>query len=476
MVTIEITNGKCKLIGDIKTLIKIQKAFKIRNPNAFFIRARAKNVQPNWDGMIWYVTEANYFKIGLLPQVYRYITEELKEEVKLVDHRLEFGIKPKIPKKVGDFQTREHQGDAISAIVNNKVGVVDFPIGTINAATNAGKTLIMAGIYKAYHSKIPTLVILNDGDLFEQFKKELPLLVGEEDFGIVRGKIAQWKNFTMIMAQTVSQNLSVYKHYLNRYGIVLVDEADLADNKTYKDILQHCNSANVRVGLSGSIYLSKLKKHAIKNQNLHSFFGDEVFKITKKELVDKGFSTEVVVTMYPGSKKEGIKGDFKAEYDNSITYNEDRALVSVNILKEHNKLGRLPAVVVAQFHNHVELLYKIIKRELGHKYKIAYVHHKVKERSKIFEDFRAGKIDILISSFIIKRGKNFPLTKHLHNAAGSDSHETILQIMGRLERTHKSKKRSYMTDMMDEGNYLKRHSKHRLNYYKQTGFKVRIKY
>lgn len=475
MVTIEVTNDKCKLVGNIKTLNKVKKAFKVKNPNAFFIRMRAKGIQPNWDGMVHYVTEANYFKVGLLPQVYRYITEVLEEKVEFVDHRLDFNVKPKTPKKVGDLTPMVHQIEAIESITQNKVGKMDFPVGAINAATNAGKTLIMAGIYLAYKRKIPAIVLLNDGDLFEQFKRELPSLVGD-DFGYVRGKDAKWGKFTIAMVQTVSQKIGLYRAQLRKKGIVLVDEADLADNKTYKTVLQNCTSANVRVALSGSLFLSQLKKDFVKNQNIHSFFGDEVYNISKKELVDKGVSTEVMITMYKGSTKVGIKGDFKGEYDRSITYNEERAKVCSDIIRHNAKVGRLPAIVVCQYHNHTELMYQIFKRELGHKYTIAYVHHKVKERTKIFKDFREGKIDILISTFIIKRGKNFPLTRYLLNAAGSDSHETILQIMGRLERKHDSKKRAYLGDLWDEGVYLKRHSKHRLSYYKKTGFKVKEKY
>lgn len=471
MITIEITNNKGKLIGDIKKLMQIQKAFKVKNPNAYFIRLRAKNVQPNWDGMIWYVTEVNYFKIGLLPQIYKYITETMKEEVKFVDHRLDFDIKPVIPKVIGDNIPRDYQIEAINSVVNNMVGDLQFPISVIDAATNAGKTTIMAGIYLAYKRKIPALILLNDGDLFEQFKEELPKLVGD-DFGYVRGKDAKWNKFTICMVQTVSQKIDIYKHQLGKYGIILVDEADLADNKTYKTVLEKCSNANVRVGLSGTIFLSKLKKDFQKNQNLHSFFGETSFKITKKEMVDKGHSTDVVVRMYPGSTKPGIKGNYKAEYDRGIMYNEDRVMKSIGRMKYHIKRKHLPAIVVCQFHNHIELMNKIYQRELGNKYKIAYVHGDKVDRKKIFEDFRKGDIDILISSFIIKRGKNFPLVKYLQNAAGSDSHETIWQIMGRLERKHESKNKSYLEDFYDEGVYLSRHSKHRLNYYKKTGLKV----
>lgn len=471
MITIEVTNDKCRISGDIKLLMQIQKAFKIRNPNAFFIRKRG-NVQPNWDGMIWYVTEANYFKIGLLPQVYSYITDVMKKEVKLVDHRLDFNIKPKLPKKVGNLSPREYQGVGLEAFINNKVGDLDFPIGVFNAATNAGKTLLMAGIWLAYRKKIPALVLLNDGDLYEQFKREIPELVGEENFGYVRGKDAKWGNFTIAMVQTLSQKISLYKHQLKNIGILLIDEADLANNKTYKTCLQACPSANVRASLSGSIFLSKLKKDFSKDQDLHCILGETIFKITKAEMAEQGYSTPVVVRIFPGSTKPGIKGDFKAEYNSGIMYNEDRAMASVTRMKENIKRKRLPAVVVCHYHDHIDLMYRVYQRELGKKYKIAYVHGDVKNRKQIFEDFRKGKIDILISSFIIKRGKNFPLVKYLQNAAGSDSQETIWQIMGRLERTHDSKNRAHMEDFYDEGVYLKRHSKHRIQYYLDTGFKV----
>ena len=471
MITIEVTNNKCRLYGDIKLLMNIQKAFKVKNPNAYFIRLRG-NVQSNWDGMIWYVTESNYFKIGLLPQVYNYIKNTLKEKVKFVDHRLDFNVKPKLPKKIGNLKPRDYQGVGIKALIENKVGDLNFPIGVYNAATNAGKTLLMAGVWLAYRKKIPALVLLNDGDLFEQFKREIPELIGKENFGYVRGKDAVWNNFTICMVQTVSQKIDIYKNQLSKFGILLVDEGDLANNKTYKTVLQQCSQANVRVCLSGSIFLSKLKKDFTNHQDLHSLFGETIFSITKKEMADLGYSTKVVVRMFKGSNKLGIKGDYKAEYDKGIMYNEDRAMESVKRMKANIKRKRLPAIIVCQFHNHIDLMYKVYQRELGDKYKIAYVHGDKKDRNAIFKDFREGKIDILISSFIIKRGKNFPLVKYLQNAAGSDSQETIWQIMGRLERTHESKNKAYMEDFYDEGFYLSRHSKHRINYYLDTGFKV----
>lgn len=476
MVRIEVTNTKCKLVGKRKHLLKIQRAFKVRNPNAYFLRLNG-HVEPGWDGMINYVTDAFYFKVGLLPSVYKYITDVMGKKVKLSDRREDFGIIPKVPKKVGNKKPRPYQKRAIKSIIENTVGDMRFPMGVENAATNAGKTIIMAGLYLAYKRKIPALVLINDGDLFEQFKTEIPELVGE-DAGFIRGKQQEWGNFTVAMVQTLSRNLGKFKKHLAGVGMILVDECDLGNSKSYKSILNICYNAKVRVGLSGSVYLSKLKKDLPKNQNIRSYFGDEVFKITNQEMKEKGFSSDVVISIFPGNENIGEKGDWKAEYDLGITYNEDRAKLAVDRVRFNAKLGRLPALVICQFHDHTHLMYKIFQKHLGKKYKIEYVHGKVKNRKEIFERFRNGEIDILISTFIVRRGKNFPLIRYILNAAGSDSHSTVLQILGRIMRIHPDKKhlKKYMEDFMDKGIYLARHARHRLLYYKKEGFKVKEKY
>ena len=173
--------------------------------------------------------------------------------------------------------------------------------------------------------------------------------------------------------------------------------------------------------------------------------------------------------------KHRLREATKKEYEQGIIYNEQRLLLAIERMKLHIKLKRLPALVICQFHEHINITYMMYNKVLGKRFKIAYVHGDIKERKKILEDFRDGKIDILIASFIVKRGKNFPLIKYIQNLAGSDSQETIWQIMGRGERKHESKTRTFMDDFYDKGKYLERHSKHRIRYYKQTGFRVKLK-
>jgi len=458
--------------------MQIQKAFKVRNPNAFWIR-KTGNAQDGWDGMINYITDAFYFKTGLLPKVVKYIEEYTGDTPEIEDYRRDFGIKPKTPKKVGNMIPYTHQFDAVDSIIKNKVAGVPYWFGVIDAATNAGKTLMMAMIYKAFKSKIPTLMLLKDGDLYEQFKRELPELIPIEELGMVRGAKEQiWNNFTIAMVQTLSRDIKKYKRHLLKFGIILVDEADEGDSASYRKILQNCYNTNVRVGLSGSIYMGKLVKDKIQHENLRSFFGDVTYKITKKQLSDQGHSTPVIVSIIKGCTLPGVKGNFPLSYELGITYNEHRAYVGLMRLKFQMRMKRIPALVICRYHAHIKNLYEMYRLNIDTKYRVEYVHGGIhpKVRKALLEDFRIGKIDVLISSFIIKRGKNHPLIKYIQNAAASDSQETISQIMGRGERISDTKKRYYLDDFYDDGQYLRRHSKHRINYYKEEGFKINLKY
>ena len=203
-----------------------------------------------------------------------------------------------------------------------------------------------------------------------------------------------------------------------------------------------------------------------------SFFGYEVFNISKKEMVKKGYSSNLVIKINKGGEYDGERVDYKTEYDRVITYNTKRSGVIVERIAYNISRGRIPLMVVGRYHQHIERVFEIVKEVFGNDYVVEYVHHKVQDRDDIITGFRDGRIDILVASLIIKRGQNLPLTRCLINAAGGDSEENVIQIMGRGERKPHTKTKTYLEDFYDEGYYLERHSKHRINYYHKQGFKV----
>ena len=467
MIRINLTNTYCKVSGDLRQLNKLRNELRFRHPSAWFLRP---HMPKGWDGFIYDISETGTIKVGLIPKLIRKC-KELDIEYEVDDNR-DLKVLTSVPKKLGKFKLRDYQLLATNKLVYNSMDDIHFPVGVINAATNAGKTLIASAIHKSFKGA-KTIVLLNSTDLFNQALREFPEIMPDENLGFIQGKKYQtWGNFTVAMVQTLSRDIRAYKMFLSKFDICITDEADLADNKTYRTVLNQLFNATVRVGMSGTIYLSTLKKDQLKNNNIRSYFGDEVVKISKQDLIRKGYSAKLVIKISPGGKGEPILGDYPREYENIITNNTFRQQQIINRLHFNIERGRIPILVICQYHNHVDRLYTIINEEFGKDFNVAYVHHKIKDRKQIFSDFRVGKIDILVSSMIVKRGQNLPLIKVIINAAGGDSHENISQIMGRGERKHESKTKTIIEDFADMGHYLKRHSKHRINYYRKEGFKV----
>lgn len=468
-----LNNNKSKLVGSAKIILALRnhKAFATRVKGAFFTAAFRKR---QWDGYMRFITETGVIDTGKVPEFLTVLKEEYpKEMVEIIDER----EKPEgisdihIPKQVGNLKPRPYQIDAVKSIALNKLGdtKIRFPRGIIQAATNAGKTLIAAMLHLTFNGK--TLFIINSKDLLNQAIKEIPQLLPGKVGILASGHKLEWNDFMIVMVKTAHTRMSDL-HRLSEYSTVLVDECDLAKSKTYRSVLNHTYNSYVRVGLSGSALADPRKKED--NQRLISIFGIPLFRITNRELMDGGHSSEIKAYMWEGNVNVR-KDNYIDEYLYGIVKNKDRNRKIMRRAKNHiYKRNRLPVMIMAQKHQHILILYKLAKKMMP-EIRIDWVHHKRKERYEIVEAFARGEIDLLITSYILKRGQNLPLMKALLNAGGGDSVANVLQIMGRATRFHESKDYTVVDDFYDKGKYLLRHSKHRCKTYKDEKVQFKLK-
>ena len=466
----------CELDLPLKFAQKLYQEFSVRHPNAFYLRTRQRGMQ-NWDGKIHYINKHGEFKIGFLPAVYEKCIE-YGIKPKVVDMRKPLPKVKKVVTKIGKYKLRPEQEKAVKAIISNQVGNSLFQIGVLDYTVNAGKTLIMSSLYLSYKRQLKTLLITNDSDWLNQAREEFKQYLPGENITFVQGKVLNWSNFTIGMVQSISRNMRFYQQELSKIDMVLVDEADQGGSKQYQNVLTRLFNTRVRIGLSGTIYMSKLAKDKVKNMNLEGFFGKVVAEFKLKDSIKKGYSTKTIVKMVPSKPWYGNwESDcisYKEIYDDSITLNKYARRMAYARLKWNINQGRYPALVVCKHIAHCENLYKFFKKKLGDAYNIAYVHVNTpsKLRQQIMMDFREGKIDILVSTTIIARGKNFPKLKYLLNTASMDSQEKSIQFLGRLVRTDESKNKVYLDDLHYPGNYLSRHGRHRKQYYQKQELKV----
>ena len=466
----------CELDLPLKFAQKLYQEFSVRHPNAFYLRTRQRGMQ-NWDGKIHYVNKHGEFKIGLLPAVYEKCIE-YGIKPKVVDMRKPLPKIKKVVTKIGKYKLRPEQEEAVKAIISNKVGNTLFQIGVLDYTVNAGKTLIMSSLYLSYKKQLRTLLITNDSDWLNQAREEFKQYLPGENITFVQGKVLNWSNFTIGMVQSISRNMRFYQQELSKVDMVLVDEADQGGSKQYQNVLTRLFNTRIRIGLSGTIYMSKLAKDKVKNMNLEVFFGKVIAEFKLKDSIKKGYSTKTIVKMVPSrpwyGNWESEFVTYKDIYDDSITLNRYARKMAYARLRWNINQGRYPALVVCKHIAHCEKLYKFFKKKLGDAYNIAYVHVNThsKLRQQIMKDFREGKIDILVSTTIIARGKNFPKLRYLLNAASMDSQEKSIQFLGRLVRTDESKNRVYLDDLHYPGDYLSRHGRHRKQYYQKQELKV----
>lgn len=470
MIFIELTNhSKSRISGSGDDVERIYTYFSIPNPNAFFLR---KYMHRGWDGKVHYLSETGNIATGLIPELMDFCKKaKIRYEVR--DFRPKFKkVEPHVTSLNG-ISLRDYQLRSVNNVVTNTLPTGEyFPRGVLKEATNAGKTIMSSAIAKNFGGK--AIFLMNSTELFTQALKEIPQFLPGK-VGQISSKKIEWNDFMVCMIKTTLNRLPFIKKELSTYDVLIVDECDLSNNKTNKaviDALWHCP---VRVGLSGSVFMSKLKKDELKNKNIKTYFGNLLDEVSNKELITKGHSSPIRINILPGNSQASLGGTFSEEYEWGIIRSKERNRMGLRRAKMRMEKNQFPMLIAAKNHKHIEILYKLFTRKMDSKVRIDWVHHSRKDRHEVVRKFKDGEIDILIGSMILRRGKNFPLMKYMLNMAGGKNAEGVIQLLGRATRKHESKKFTIYEDFMDEGKYLKSHSRKRIIVYKNEGI-TEIKY
>lgn len=472
-----VNNNKCRLVTKPGLLNKLREhpAFCLRVKGAYWSPAYRRG---QWDGRYRFISQMGVFDTGKLPQLISVAQGMLKEKGRILIEDERLPIKPgKIPKVLNKVEIRKYQFDGVKAFKKNRVGGIRFNRGLMLAATNAGKTIMAAMIHETWRAK--TVFYLNSKELFQDAVRDIPKLIPGKVGILASGYPIEWNDFMIAMVQTVKSRAKQLGPELAKYPVAIVDEADLSTSKTYKDVIGLTYNSFVRVGMTGSGLVDPRKKE--KNEKLRAIFGDVVYTIKNRDLIKLGYSSDVEVQIHEGNTTVKSRA-FDIEYLEGVIKNVARNKKIISVAESDVKKDRLPLLIITKNHEHVRRLFNRLKKKadiVGGTFfglKMDWVHHKRKDRRQVVQKFESGKLDILVGSYILKRGKNFPLMRSIIHAGAGDSMENVLQVLGRATRKHDSKDKTYLHDFFDEGQFLKRHSKHRVFTYKGEQLTVKELY
>lgn len=369
----------------------------------------------------------------------------------------------------------------------------------LRAATGAGKSLILWLItkYLTENLKKDVLIIVPQTQLVEQLADDFSIY-GEFRNGLEVGKstakklgkreakklgldynqlsdekalqIDLSKNIVISTWQTL-QNKP--KEFFDRFDAILMDEVHHIDGITLQSIMNHCVKAIWRIGMTGTL------KQSEKSQLTYiGYFCRQIKLITPRELIDRGFATEVdiypVILHYPNKLKYEELQD-EVDY---IAFNEERLEFIVSLIKGlYNKSENNNTLIL--FKSVEKGFWRDLERKLSFVENLYIVHGKssLKDREIARKEVDQKNNCVILASFpTFSTGVNI---KNLHNIVFTESYKSMVKIaqsIGRGMRKHSSKDKVKIFDITDKfkhKNMTYKQFEERLKIYEELEFVVK---
>jgi len=442
-----------------------------------------------WDGKkCFYDRFKETFPIGFL---FRVIDEFKVKESDIVDTRVYKNIPFKMPKLNG-IDLRMYQREAIFS-------GYEYKNALIQAATNAGKSAIIAGLIELLRQE-KVLIIVHRMEIFWQLHGMIEDLTGKP-VGQIKADLCELDpevNIAMILTllNRVDDDDEITRVY-NESKVIMVDEAHHTQSATFQNVLRR-SPAVYRFGFSGTI--QEADTHA--GWLTRMYIGDVIFNISNKELIEQGISAKPNITMHRINhvidyitliarlKREMSDAGKIRDIDN-VTWQERQMIYKPlygKVFKKYVVENSIrngiivrevcetykdrQTLIVVDYIDHGERLYKMIE-EVDRS--VDFIHGSSERRLPSLDAFREGKLRVLISSNIIDEGIDISRIQVLFLAAGRKSRRQILQRIGRGLRRKEGENVVEILDFYDsDGKYLEKHSKERVKIYKKEGFEIDV--
>lgn len=439
-----------------------------------------------WDGKDHYFNKVtHYLPVGLV--------EELKSFALKHGHKLEFDGYEDAPEWISrerlrannkqilagsKYEVRDYQEEAVYAALNNKLGVLE-------CCTSSGKSLmiylILRNLMMEKGLKHMILIVPSIMLVTQMYKDFIDYGWSDiENWAEMQDKDHKptFKKPILITTWQSLQNCDV--DFFGKQQAVIVDECHGARGVRLNDYIKYCMNAEYKIGTTGTLPASVSDKYDVK-----SVLGKTLYKITSRELIDRGFLTDIVIAncflQYPSEFVLNNQDRTFPEEVRMVEEYEPRKTILEKILKampsNHNTLILC---------NHVEHVNDTIEylHEIAPERKICKITGSVKSAEREFIRISADQLDglIIVATFgTMSTGVNIKKIHEIILYSNSKSKIKVLQSLGRGLRKHPEKAKVIIFDIIDDlryrgsrgkvhKNFLFQHWEERSNYYVEQEF------
>lgn len=347
---------------------------------------------------------------------------------------------------------RDYQLKAVDASINHFQSDSKYG-GLVVLPTGSGKSWVIAGI--ADRLKGPILVLQPSKEILEQnFKKFM--LLGNLDAGIFSASVGK-KELRRVTFATIGSIINV-KHYFKHFQYVVVDECHFvnAAQGQYNDFLRSLPNAKL-VGLTATPYrlatTSLGSELRFLTRTRPRIFGDVIAYEDVGTLLKRGYLAKVKYISYNSIDDTKIAlnssgSDFSERSLNSYMKSSNYWKSIMNVLQRIDKTNRKH---ILSFVSNIEQAQNIVDNS-GLDIKLVTGKTKKRDREKILNQFKTGKIRHVINVGVLTTGFDFPELDCVVMSKPTMSLALYYQIIGRGIRPHESKTECWYVDMANNIN------------------------
>lgn len=445
------------------------------HPNHYFVK---DNKEQSWDG--YYRKYSRSKKALRLPLLYELIELCKKHDIPLdvVDTRGEVS-KPDPSIVTKDFlpciSLEDYQVNAIKATVDNDIGIIKAPTG-------AGKSEIAAGIIKLHN--LPTVVIAEQRIIIEQLKERLELREIVDEVGLFYGGatpdgqkviVGSIQSLTSPPSSLSEKNPDVYRKrkkrakqfqsIVKKAKLLLVDECDLATNKSYQYLFRNYFNGRKKYGFSATPFDHKKK---VQNLHLREHLGSIIYEVSRKDVESAGriIPIKFVSIVYGEDGNKHDKTAFDIAEQEIIIQNGDFHDKVAKIVESFPDDGTLILVDTSNIIDLGHALEKRIKDSV-------FIYGKTSQaaRKKALVAFENREIKCLIGGRILKRGLDLKGgADNLIILGGGKLWSDFNQKIGRAVRRNDKGWARVFTFFFLNNYYLYKHSREQLKAVVNMGY------
>lgn len=364
---------------------------------------------------------------------------------------------------------RDYQEKAVAAILTRGSGIIRLPV-------RGGKTTVAAAI--AHRMRLRTLFVVTSDVLRRQAAAEFQASLPDAAVTQIGG--GEWDETGNVVVATM-QSLCIrlktrtFQTFARSFPLVFMDECHhlSAGGEAWRDTALALN-APCKVGLSGTIEISRKTQNHSGAIWLRGICGPVVFSRTISNLVEAGYLTRPTVRFvrHHAPKMEARKWS-TTTYKEGITECQPRNEAIVREAIRYANAGSRVLIDVAR-KGHTRRLAGMIRSLYPGTVAILMGDSPSAERDRVLRDLAAGTTRIVVGT-ILGEGVDVPALEIVINAEGGKAKVSTIQRLRNLT-TAPGKTRAAIVEMVDDHDkHLRRWTLERLRIYRgEEAFRIAV--